>query len=130
MRAVWWLVSWLSLVVVSSGALAQDGIHPYVEYRKRVEATQNISPLDHGLFGDQVSLYNGATEFAVTDIDIPGNNALPVRLGRRLSVELQPQGHTMSYDSRLLGIGNWDVEVPTWPPCIPLHRDGRRRDVQ
>lgn len=89
-----------------------EGIHPYLEYRKRVEAAQSISPSDNGVFGDQVSLYNGATEFSVTDVDIPGNNELPVRLGRRLSVELQPQNNFAPYDTRLLGIGNWDVEVP------------------
>src|SRR5690554_6088102 len=75
----------LALLVVSSGLFAQDAIQPYVEYRKRVEAAQNISPLEHGLFGEQVSLYNGSTTFSVTDIDLPGNNALPVRLARRLT---------------------------------------------
>jgi len=96
------------------------GIHPYLEYRKRVEAAQSISPLDNGVFGDEVSLYNGATEFSVTDIDIPGNSVLPVQLGRRLSVELQPQSMLAPYDSRLLGVGNWDIEVPYMAAVFPL----------
>ena len=65
-----------------------------------------------GLFGEQVSLYNGSTTFSVTDIDVPGNNALPVRLSRRLAVELQPQNSIASYDALLRGVGNWDVDVP------------------
>lgn len=102
----------LALLAGSSSLLAQDAIEPYVEYRKRIEAAQNISPLEHGLFGEQVSLYNGSTTFSVTDIDLPGNNALPVRLARRLSVELQPQNLIHSYDALLRGVGNWDVDVP------------------
>lgn len=33
----------------ASRALASDseGIHPYLEYRKRVEVAQNVSPLDN-----------------------------------------------------------------------------------
>lgn len=38
----------LALLFASPGLLAQDAIEPYVEYRKRVEAGQNISPLEHG----------------------------------------------------------------------------------
>jgi len=92
--------------------LAQEGIAPYLEYAKRIEAARRLSALDTGLFGEQVSLYSGGTEFSVTDIDVPGNSALSVRLSRRLAVELQPQSMYSSYDSLLRGAGNWDVEVP------------------
>ncbi|WP_249040906.1 RHS repeat domain-containing protein [Marilutibacter maris] len=95
----------------SGGTSSQTGISPSDEYRKRIEAAQSIAPMDHGLFGENVSLYNGATEFVVTDIDVPGNDALPVKLSRRHSVELQPQG-THTYDIRLGGLGNWDIDVP------------------
>jgi YD repeat-containing protein len=87
-------------------------IQPYLEYRKHVEAAQNISPLDSGLFGEQVSLYNGNTSFSVTDIDIPGNGTLPVRLSRRYAVDLQPQNEYSGYDSLLRGMGSWDIDVP------------------
>ncbi|KAA9132078.1 RHS repeat-associated core domain-containing protein [Marinihelvus fidelis] len=98
---------------VYAASASEDGaIQPYVEYRKRVEAAQNVSSLDTGLFGEQVSLYNGSTAFAVTDIDIPGNSTLPVRLTRRFAVEMQPQNHLKPYDSLLRGAGNWDVDVP------------------
>lgn len=91
---------------------SSDGVSPYLEYRKRIEAAQNLSPLDESLFGDSVSLYNGSTTFTNTDIDLPGNNALPVRLARRHDVELQPQGQLFQYDTRLRSIGNWEVDVP------------------
>jgi len=87
------------------------GIAPYIEYGKHVRASQTIGPLDEGMFGESVSLYNGSTSFAVTDIDVPGNNALPVRLSRQLKVELQPQAG-IAYDTLLRGVGNWDIDVP------------------
>ena len=31
------------------------------------------------LFGDETGLYTGATEFRVTDIDIPGTGLVPMR---------------------------------------------------
>jgi RHS repeat-associated protein len=83
-----------------------------VEYRKRIEPSQQIAPLEMGFAGEQVSRYNGATTFSVTDISIPGNSALPVQLVRRLDVALQPQDEIQPYDTRLLGAGNWDVDVP------------------
>ncbi|TVS19486.1 MAG: hypothetical protein EA417_00515 [Gammaproteobacteria bacterium] len=96
----------------SNSAADNGAIHPYMEYRKRVEAAQNVSPLDTGLFGEQVSLYNGSTSFTVTDIDLPGNGTLLVQLTRRYSVELQPQSFIAPYDALLRGIGNWEVDVP------------------
>lgn len=103
------------------------GIHPYLEYRKRVEAAQSISPLDNGVFGDQVSLYNGATEFSVTDIDIPGNSALPVQLGRRLSVELQPQSMLAPYAQGSLAWATGISRCHMWRQYSPCRRGGRQR---
>lgn len=88
-----------------------EGVPPYVEYQKHIESSEEVSPLDVGLFGEQVSLYNGSTEFAVVDIDIPGNNDLPVTLARRHQVQPQPQG-SIGYNSLLGYIGNWDIEIP------------------
>lgn len=96
----------------SLSSTTSEGIAPYLEYRKQVEAAQNISSLSEGTFGDSVSLYNGSTTFTVTDIDIRGNNELPVRLSRRHAVELQPQGALWPYDTRLKSMGNWEVDVP------------------
>ncbi len=90
---------------------AATAIEPYQEYRKRIESTQNLTALKSDLFGDSVSLYNGKTDFSVTDIDLPGNNSLPVRLQRRFNVELHLIG-TTSYPTDIGGAGGWDVDVP------------------
>lgn len=87
-------------------AQSDSPLTPHLEYEKRLRAADQVGPLNSDLFGDSVSLYNGATEFSVVDIDLPGNNALPVQLRRRFRVEsfkeVEPLG----------GFGNWDVDVP------------------
>lgn len=105
----------LAAALAAGNSLAQqqtEGVEPYIEYKKRVETAQNISPLDNGMFGESTSLYNGSTTFKVVDIDLPGNNGLPVQLARTLSVDIQPQGTAGAYDTLLRGIGNWQVDVP------------------
>lgn len=87
-------------------AQAQTPVQRYEEYSKRLKEQEKIAPLKADVFGDQVSLYNGSTEFVVTDIDIPGNNALPVQLQRRLKIETKKDQENFG------GIGVWDIEVP------------------
>jgi YD repeat-containing protein len=63
-----------------------------------------VSALGADLFGDKVNLYSGALEFLHTDVDIPGNNALPVMVGRRLST-----GGEVFANKQF---GTWDLEIP------------------
>jgi hypothetical protein len=86
---------------------------PYQEYDKLVKAAEMVTPLKSDLFGDNVSLYNGATEFTVFDISLPGNNALPVRLGRSFKVELRNDADNLG------GFGAWDLEVPYMHGVFP-----------
>lgn len=95
------------------------GIPTWVEYAKRIKATQQISALENGFAGEHVSLSNGSTSFSVTDIDVPGNFGLPVQLARTLAIELQPQDDIQPYDSLLRGTGNWDVDVPLMAATYP-----------
>jgi len=95
-----------ALIIISGSAVAESPITPYTEYHKRIRTAESVSPLTSELFGESVSLSSGSTEFVVTDIDVPGNNALPVRLQRRLAIQ--------SFKNRTPwgGFGSWDVEVP------------------
>ena len=72
----------------------------------RVSAAEAIAPLGDSLFGDSTNYYSGATTFSVTDIDLPGNSALPVRLTRTHSAT-EARGPTAP---GLLG--EWELEVP------------------
>lgn len=56
----------------------------YSEQNKLIRGSRAITALGADLFGDRVSRYNGSLEFIQTDVSLPGNNALPVRVGRRL----------------------------------------------
>ncbi|WP_434212831.1 RHS repeat protein [[Pseudomonas] boreopolis] len=107
-----WLHRFGAATVLCAWMGQLGAVEPYQEYRKRIEAAQNMSALKSDLFGDSVSLYNGKTDFLVTDIDLPGNNGLPVQLSRRFSVELHLSGSATSFNANLEGAGGWDIEVP------------------
>ncbi|WP_367346186.1 RHS repeat protein [Stenotrophomonas bentonitica] len=93
-------------------AATSRGAEPYQEYSKRIEAAQTLTALKSELMGDSVSVYNGATDFSVTDIELAGSG-MPVRLTRRLSVELTPIGPGEPLAApKLAGLGNWDIDVP------------------
>lgn len=88
-------------------------VEPHHDYHKRVDAAQTLTALSDDLMGDSVSLYNGATEFSAVDIDLPGNNAIPVQLRRRFAAEVRPAGTgELTTPPVLGGAGNWDVDVP------------------
>lgn len=103
---IWQALSGLALIIVCGSAVAESPITPYTEYHKRIRTAESVSPLTSELFGESVNLSSGSTEFVVTDIDVPGNDSLPVRLQRRLSIQ--------SFKNRTPwgGFGSWDVEVP------------------
>ena len=56
------------------------------EQGKLIRAPQALGVLGTDLFGDKVNFYNGSLEFVQTDVSLPGNNSLPVAVGRRLVV--------------------------------------------
>jgi YD repeat-containing protein len=99
----------LGLLVLSWAVIAQDEstVAPYEEFGKHLRAAEEVTPLTSTLFGDHTTLYNGATEFDVTDIDLPGNSHLPVRLSRRFEA-----ADHRALPGNLGGFGDWDVEVP------------------
>jgi hypothetical protein len=66
-----------------ASSLAQDA-STYKEQGKLIHAPRDIAQLGSDLFGDKVNLYTGSLEFVQTDVSLPGNNALPVSVGRRL----------------------------------------------
>lgn len=114
------------LLCVCGPLWAQSPLMPPVEYEKRIRATEMVTALSSDLFGDSVSLYNGSTEFAATDIDIPGNSAPPVRLSRRFKVEAKKEVVNLG------GFGAWDIDVPyvygTFPASTQWNEGSRPAD--
>jgi len=99
--------------LASLGALAcllsspiATGVDYAEEFTRKIQAACAVAPLGSDLFGDETNWYNGTTSFRVVDVDIPGNNALPVRIARTRS-SAPPEGPTAP---GLLG--DWEIELP------------------
>ena len=93
-------------VVLCASNTAKADTQPILEYNRLNRPSDTVGTIGSGLFGEQVDLYSGGTEFSATDISIPGNSALPVRLGRRLKVaEGDRYGSVASF-------ANWENDVP------------------
>lgn len=94
----------LALAGAHCPGFAQTTATVYEEQHKLIRAPQAIASIGTDLFGDTVNLYNGALEFVQTDVSLPGNFALPVSVGRRL---------TTGTDALAVGaFGRWELEVP------------------
>lgn len=121
-RILFSLFTLLFSTSVSSFALAQglvpEGMPVSYEYNKKIK-TGAPEALSSGMFGEQVSQYDGSTSFSVTDIDVPGNNELTVRLTRRFSVESRPV-LTTNYDARYGGAGDWSIDIPFISSTYPV----------
>lgn len=107
-----------------AAAVESIAIEPYSEYRKLMEPVQEISALRDDLFGDSVSLYNGATSFHVVDVALKGSNSLLVQAGRRFRVDLQMSGG-LEFNSNLEGAGGWDIDVPPVNGGVQIGTVGR-----
>lgn len=77
-----------------------------IEYGRLVRARSEVGSVDSSLFGESVDYYTGETDFAATDVDLPGNNALRVALGRRYHVTNHAGGAFLG------AFGDWDLDLP------------------
>ena len=95
----------LALAISSSATAAGDT--SYSEQGKLIRASEAVGTLGADLFGDKVNLYTGTVEFIQNDASLPGNNDLPVSVGRRLvtggdSITNRGDG----------AFGDWELEIP------------------
>jgi len=94
----------IALLCWVSFAAAQTATSSYEETSKLIRAPHAVTTLGENLFGDTVNLYNGTLQFVQVDVSLPGNNALPVAVGRRLQAGTRSSG--------LRPFGKWDLEIP------------------
>lgn len=92
------------VVALGIAQLAIADTTTFNELSNAVRAPNAVAKIGTDLFGDQVNLYSGRLEFAQTDISLPGNNALPVSVGRRLVAGERGMGQRH--------FGRWDLEIP------------------
>lgn len=95
----------LVLGFAALGAAAQD-LYQWETYDKRVDSTKTVQKLGDDLFGDSISLQDGVLSFSVTDVSIPGNNALPVAITRGWTLS-NTRGQAAN---RLMA--DWQVSLP------------------
>ncbi len=100
----------IAIGCVSFAAAAQVTIPE--EYGKTVKTAEVVAALGEDLFGDATSLYTGATTFTATDVSLPGNNALPVSIGRRFVVQSRVAGERNDLLSRDGGFADWELDIP------------------
>jgi len=82
---------------------AQDYSDEFIRQRSAVTA------LGPSLFGDNTGLSSGVTEFATTDVEVPGNTGLAVRIARRYRVDYR----TAPLTGKAAGLFNdWDLDIP------------------
>ncbi|HET6396917.1 MAG TPA: RHS repeat-associated core domain-containing protein [Pseudoxanthomonas sp.] len=98
------LLATLVLGAVAADATAQSEF-VWERYSQRLDASRKLAPLRADAFGDRVSLAHGALSFSVTDVSIPGNNALPVAVTRSYEVRSKKVADNFMF-------GDWDIEVP------------------
>ncbi len=84
-----------------------------IEDRRFKAPSDAVGVLGPDLFGDKTDHNTGSTSFSMTDIDLPGNSNLPVRLSRKLQIGVAD----FPPFSELGGSGNnsqpWEIEVPS-----------------
>ena len=76
----------------------------FTEQYKAIKAPGAVAKLGPDVFGDNVNLYTGGLDFTQTDVNLRGNSALAVSLGRRL------QTGRRGFDDR--PFGRWDLDIP------------------
>lgn len=99
----------LGLAFAALPAYAQDpsGKYPWQEYDKLIKAKGAITAHGPTLFGDEVSLYNGALSFSATDVSVPGNGSLPVAITRTYAVT------SRSYEKiEDQPFADWELDTP------------------
>lgn len=84
---------------------AQGETSLYNEQHRKVRGSSSVDVVGPNPFGDQISIYSGRVEFVQQDFELPGNSALFVGIGRRLT-----SGRDMVNDAGMFG--DWDIELP------------------
>src|SRR3954467_6456149 len=62
------------------------------EYSTLIRGGEDVGPLGASPFRDRIESDSGAVVFVARDVSLPGNDALPVAIGRRYVVQTNPAG--------------------------------------
>ncbi|HIE5096732.1 TPA: wall associated protein [Stenotrophomonas maltophilia] len=96
----------LPVMATTAGAQNTTGNFVWEEFPDRIAKAEKVSALGPDLFGDKVGLANGELGFEITDVDLPGNNALEVKLTRTYDVV----SRKVYFPEAMLA--DWQIKVP------------------
>ena len=105
-RSLWAAI--ISLITVTGllhSAANADTTIP-TELSDAIKAPNAVAKFGPNLFGDVVNLYNGTLTFSQTDVRLDGIGAIPISVGRTITVGKSNVGQ----GGRAFGI--WDLDIP------------------
>lgn len=106
MTVLRWFVTAVLCGCCASLTVSAETIDQKEEYARRIKTANVVGALGNSLFGDETTYYTGTTTFTQVDIDLSGNNNLPVRVARTWS-SAPPEGPTAP------GLfGEWELDIP------------------
>jgi hypothetical protein len=73
------------------------------EYDQLIKNQGEVTAFGNEAFGDKVDIGTGSLEIVQTDVNLPGNNALPMRVGRRFVAGDKYSGWFF---------GDWSLDIP------------------
>jgi RHS repeat-associated protein len=100
------------LAVQTLAAGSVDVTSKSIEDRRFKPPSDAVGVLGPDMFGDQTDHNTGSTSFTVTDIDVPGNSSLPVRLSRSMRVAVNDFAPPVPLGGGPLNSAGWEIEVP------------------
>lgn len=94
-------------------ALASKGV--WEEHEKLINASETIGTVGPDMFGEQINFQRGGFSLRVTDVNIPGNSALPVAFTRTFVTKTAGgamKGTTPQPNLRDGALGDWEIDLP------------------
>jgi RHS repeat-associated protein len=107
------LVLSAAMLLPAGAALASKGV--WEEYEKLIKAAETVGTVGPDQFGEQINFQRGGLSLRVTDVSIPGNNALPVAFSRTFVTKTAGgamKGTTPQHNARDGALGDWEIDLP------------------
>jgi hypothetical protein len=124
----------VTTLLAASATVSAQSVTPAQEFNTRIQQRSSISTLDGSLFGDHIGLGRGSFELVQTDVDLPGNSALAVRMGRRFTPDSVAAegggGHFGGFEMdipNVHGVFDGSAAVMAWRTGFPSFADADRR---
>lgn len=93
------------------GAESALAVKASEEAARLIRPNDVVGSLGSDMFGEEINHYSGSLSFRHADISLPGNDDLPMLVGRRYTVE--GTGPFGGGASRFGGLfGDWDIDLP------------------